>query len=103
MLEDAENELPFGGRALLRDLGEELRHLDERVKRFEKEIKVISVADPAGQRLQGIPGIGYGAGGGCGGRVGVSQWPGVLRLAGTCTSAAFDGRAHQIAGHQQAR
>ena len=58
VLEDAENELPPGGRTLLRDLGEELRHLDGRVKRFETEIKAIAAADPACRRLEGIPGIG---------------------------------------------
>ena len=58
VLEDAENELPPGGRMLLRDLGGELRRLDERVKRAETEIKSIAAADPACRRLEGIPGIG---------------------------------------------
>ena len=58
VLEDAENELPPKGRALLRDLGEELRYLDGRVKRFEQEIQALAAADPACRRLQDIPGIG---------------------------------------------
>ncbi len=58
IVEDAENELPFNGRVLLRDLGEELRRLDERVKQFDAQIAKISQAEPACQRLQAIPGIG---------------------------------------------
>ena len=58
VLEDAENELPVEGRALLCDLGEELRRLDERVQGFDAQISAISQADPACQRLKGIPGIG---------------------------------------------
>ena len=58
IVEDAENELPFNGRVLLRDLGEELRRLDERVKQFDAQIVAISQAEPACQRLQAIPGIG---------------------------------------------
>ena len=42
IVEDAENELPFNGRVLLRDLGEELRRLDERVKQFDAQIVAIS-------------------------------------------------------------
>ena len=58
IVEDAENELPFNGRVLLRDLGEELRRLDERVKQFDAQIVAISQVEPACQRLQAIPGIG---------------------------------------------
>ena len=58
IVEDAENELPFNGRVLLRGLGEELRRLDERVKQFDAQIVAISQAEPACQRLQAIPGIG---------------------------------------------
>ena len=58
VLEDTENELPPGGRTLLRDLGEELRYLDGRVKRFERQIQALAAADPACQRLREIPGIG---------------------------------------------
>ncbi|MCY4122297.1 MAG: IS110 family transposase, partial [Acidobacteria bacterium] len=38
-LEDADNELPVEGRALLRDLGDELRRLDGRVKAFDAQIR----------------------------------------------------------------
>ena len=58
VLEDAENELPFPGRELLCELGEQLRHLDQRVKAFDAQIAAIAAADPACARLQKIPGIG---------------------------------------------
>ena len=58
VLEDAENELPVEGRALLWDLGEELRRLDGGVQTFDAQIAAISRAQPACQRLQAIPGIG---------------------------------------------
>lgn len=58
MLEDEENGLPFESRTLLRELGEELRRLDGRVKRFDQRIDAISLADPACRRLREIPGIG---------------------------------------------
>ena len=43
-LEDADNEMPFEGRGLLRDLGDELRRLRERVAMFDAQI---AAADPA--------------------------------------------------------
>ena len=58
VLEDAENELPVEGRALLWDLGEELRRLDGCVQTFDAQIAAISRAEPACQRLEAIPGIG---------------------------------------------
>ena len=58
VLEDAENELPIEGRALLCDLGEELRRLDDRVAAFDAQIVAISRKAPACQRLASIPGIG---------------------------------------------
>ena len=58
VLEDAENELPDAGRALLRELGDEMRRLDERVKRFDAQIAAIAAHEPACQRLSAIPGIG---------------------------------------------
>ena len=58
VLEDAENELPSEGRALLCDLGEELRRLDDRVKTFDDRIKAVARAEPACRRLESIPGIG---------------------------------------------
>ena len=58
VLEDASNELSYAGRALLRELGEELRRHDVRVKDFELRIRAIAEADPACRRLMDIPGIG---------------------------------------------
>ncbi len=58
ILEDAEGELTPDGRALLSELGEELRRLDERVKRFDARIEAVAQADPACRRPQAIPGIG---------------------------------------------
>ena len=50
--------MPFNGRVMLLDLGEELRRLDERVKQFDAQIVAISQTESACQRLQAIPGIG---------------------------------------------
>ena len=58
VLEDAENELPVEGRALLRELGEELRRLDERVRTFDDQIAGIAARMPACRRLMTVPGIG---------------------------------------------
>ena len=58
VLEDGENELPGEGRALVSDLAEELKRLDERVKGFDAQIEAIARQTPACQRLQQIPGIG---------------------------------------------
>ena len=58
VLEDAENELPDEGRALLRELGDELQRLDARVKTFDVRIAAITAREPACQRLSAIPGIG---------------------------------------------
>ncbi|MCY3639996.1 MAG: IS110 family transposase [Gammaproteobacteria bacterium] len=55
---DGGSELPPDGRALLAELGDELRRLDGRVKRFDDRIEAVSRADPACRRLQAIPGIG---------------------------------------------
>ena len=57
-LEDAENELTIEARALLAELGDELRRLDSRVKDFDKRISAIANRTPACLRLQQIPGIG---------------------------------------------
>ena len=57
-LEDAENELPFEARALLRELGEELRRLDARVKLFDARLAAMAREMPACRRLMTIPGIG---------------------------------------------
>lgn len=58
VLEDAENELPVAARALLCELGEDLRHLDERVHRFDARIEAVARSEPACQRLETIPGVG---------------------------------------------
>ena len=55
MFEDTGNELPDEGRALLRELGDELRRLDARVKRFDAQI---AARESACRRLSAIPGIG---------------------------------------------
>ena len=57
-LEDAENELPYEGRALLRELGEELRRLDERVRGFDAQLEALARRTPACRRLMAIPGVG---------------------------------------------
>ena len=58
VLEDAENELLPETRALLRDLGDEVRRLSERVRQFDREITALAKRMPAARRLMEIPGIG---------------------------------------------
>jgi len=58
VLEDAENELSVEGRALLHELGEELRRLDERVLMFDEQIAGIAARMPACKRVMAVPGIG---------------------------------------------
>ena len=58
VLEDAENELPVAGRALLRELGDEFRRLDERVAMFDGQLAGVARQTPACRRLMEIPGIG---------------------------------------------
>lgn len=58
LLEDAENGLPGEVRALLAALGEELRHLDQRVQGFDRQIERQSQQQAACRQLQTIPGIG---------------------------------------------
>ncbi|MCY3819338.1 MAG: IS110 family transposase [Gammaproteobacteria bacterium] len=55
---DADNELPYEGRALLRELGDELRRLDERVRGFDAQIEALARRTPACRRLMAIPGVG---------------------------------------------
>ena len=57
-LEDAENELPVEGRALLQELAEELRHQHERVTEFDDRLAGAARQSPACQRLMTIPGVG---------------------------------------------
>ena len=58
VLEDAENELSADARALLRELGDELRRLDVRVKQFDAHLVAVSQEMPACRRLMAIPGVG---------------------------------------------
>ena len=58
VLEDAENELLAQTRALLNELGDELRRLNERVKHFDGQIEALARQMPACERLMTIPGIG---------------------------------------------
>ena len=58
VLEDAENELSGATRALLASLGDELRHLNDRVAAFDAQIRAIAQAEPRCRRLSAIPGIG---------------------------------------------
>ena len=58
ILEDGENNLSFLFREYLSDLYEELKHLDERVRKYDKKIKQISEQDENAKRLQTIPGMG---------------------------------------------
>ncbi|MDA8364526.1 MAG: IS110 family transposase [Gammaproteobacteria bacterium] len=57
-LEDAENDLTTRMRALLFELCQGLRDLDERIKRLSVEIEREAHNDPACQRLMTIPGVG---------------------------------------------
>ncbi len=58
ILENAENELTLLFRALLKDLYDEMVHLDERVESLEDELKKVSRGNINCQRLLTIPGIG---------------------------------------------
>ena len=58
VLEDAENEIPFDGRGLFRELGDELKRLDERVRMFDAQLATVARETPACQRLMTIPGVG---------------------------------------------
>ena len=58
ILEDAENNLSVLFREYLSDLYDELKHLDERVQKYNKKIAQISDQDVYAKRLQTIPGIG---------------------------------------------
>ena len=58
VLEDAENELPVEARALFRELGDELRRLDERVAAYDAQLAAVARDDAACRRLMTIPGIG---------------------------------------------
>jgi transposase len=57
ILEDASNELSSFGRELVCDLQQELKMLDDKIQRYEQQIKQIAEDDRC-RRLQTIPGIG---------------------------------------------
>ena len=58
LLEDAENGLGAAFRDLLFELTEELRHLDERLTRYDAWIIDVAKNCPTCRRLQTIPGVG---------------------------------------------
>ena len=58
VLEDGDNELSVEGRALLRELGDELRHLHARVQMFDAQLAATARRLKACQRLMTIPGVG---------------------------------------------
>lgn len=58
ILEDAENELSGRFRSVLHDLQEELRHIDQRIHRYDAEIAQIARDSDQARLLLGIPGIG---------------------------------------------
>jgi len=58
ILEDAENNLSIRFREYLSDLYGELKHLHERVEKYDQKIALISQQDANAMRLQTIPGIG---------------------------------------------
>lgn len=58
ILEDGENDLSPLFRDLLRELYEELKHLDERVVKIEQKLAVISAQNEDCRRLLTVPGIG---------------------------------------------
>ncbi len=57
-LEDAENGLTVSFRALLSDLAEDLRRLDERIAELNAQIAQQAKADPRARRLQALRGVG---------------------------------------------
>ena len=57
-LEDGDNEMTVEGRALLRELGDELRRLESRVAGYDVRIGALARRMPAAKRLMTIPGIG---------------------------------------------
>lgn len=58
ILEDATNELTFIFRELLKELYDEMVHLDERIQRLENKLESICKQNENCQRLLTIPGIG---------------------------------------------
>ena len=58
VLEDGDNELSVACRALLRELGDELRRLQARVEMFDRQLEATARRLKACQRLMTIPGVG---------------------------------------------
>lgn len=58
ILEDAENELTVQGRALLKELAEELRALDVKIQGYDNQLETIFKNNPVCQRLAAIEGLG---------------------------------------------
>ena len=58
ILEDGDNGLSDRFRAELRELAEELRHLDERVAYYDAQIEAIAESHPQARVLMTIPGLG---------------------------------------------
>lgn len=58
ILEDAENGLPMLARATLADLMEQVRHWDERVAHYDRQIAQLSTKSESAQRLMRVEGIG---------------------------------------------
>ena len=63
VLEHAENPSPFGGRALLRELADEVGRLNERVVLCDAQLGVAAQRLPACHRSMTIPGNGAGRSG----------------------------------------
>ena len=106
VLEDAENELPIEGRALLRELGEKLRRLDERVRTFDDQIAGIAARMSACRRLMTVSGIGVLTATALVAAVGdPSKFRNGREMAawlGLVPPPAFDGRAADAARNRQA-
>jgi len=58
LIEDAETEIPAVSREMFHDLCEEIRDLEARIGKVEREIKALGGQDPAVVRLLTIPGVG---------------------------------------------
>jgi transposase len=58
ILEDAESGLPGALRPCLADALSEIRDLEEKMKKVERQLKLLAKQTPALERLQTIPGIG---------------------------------------------
>jgi len=58
ILEDAENGLPALARETLADLMEQLRHWDERVAHYDRQIEQLAAKSEPAQRLMKVEGIG---------------------------------------------